>query len=77
MNDGDTVRTWHLPLGRIALCLDCETCFEIGTDPWPACGSGTWASVARFLYRRGDFPRATSPLRPWRFSMRRVTSCGS
>jgi hypothetical protein len=44
----------HLPLGRTALCLDCETCFEIGTDRCPVCGSGTWASVARFLYGRRD-----------------------
>ncbi len=54
MNDGDTVRTLRLPLRRMALCLDCETCFEIGTDPCPACGSGTWASVARFLHGRHD-----------------------
>ena len=47
-----TVRTLHLPLGRTALCLDCETCFEIGTDRCPVCGSGTWASVARLLQSR-------------------------
>jgi len=41
MNDGNTVRRLHLPRGRIALGLDCETCFEIGP-------------VARFLYRRHD-----------------------
>jgi len=39
-------------LGRTALCLDCETCFEIGTDRCPVCGSGAWASVARFLHGR-------------------------
>jgi len=50
----ETVKTLHLPLGRTALCLDCETCFEIGTDRCPVCGSGTWASVARFLYGRRD-----------------------
>jgi hypothetical protein len=44
-----TARTLHLPLGRTALCLDCETCFDIGTDRCPVCGSGAWASVARFL----------------------------
>jgi hypothetical protein len=53
-NANDTVRTSHLPLGRIALCLDCDACFEIGTNPCPACGSRTWASVARFLYGRYD-----------------------
>lgn len=38
----------HLPLGRLALCLDCDECFEI-TDVCPACGSETWTSLARFL----------------------------
>jgi hypothetical protein len=47
-----TGTTAHLPLGRLALCLDCETCFEVGSDPCPACGSRMWASVARFLDRR-------------------------
>jgi len=54
--DGDTVRTVHLPLRRIALCLDCETCYQIGTGPCPTCGSGTWAPVARFL--TGDLTRS-------------------
>jgi len=52
MNAQDTANALRLPLGRLALCLDCETCFEIGTDPCPVCGSATWASVARFLYGR-------------------------
>ena len=38
----------HLPLRRLALCLDCDECFEI-TDACPACGSETWTSLARFL----------------------------
>src|SRR5256886_4131096 len=54
--DGDTVRTVHLPLRRIALCLDCETWYQIGTGPCPTCGSGTWAPVARFL--TGDLTRS-------------------
>jgi hypothetical protein len=39
----------HVPLARLALCLDCEMCFEIGTEPCPACGGRMWASLARFL----------------------------
>jgi hypothetical protein len=39
----------HLPLRRLALCLDCDECFEIGYDVCPACGSKTWTSLARFL----------------------------
>ncbi len=42
-------RVVHLPLRRVALCLDCEECFEIGADSCPACGSETWCSLARFL----------------------------
>jgi hypothetical protein len=39
----------HLPLRRLALCLDCEECFELGAEACPACGSGTWITLARFL----------------------------
>jgi hypothetical protein len=39
----------HVPLKRLALCLDCEKCFELGADACPACGSGTWITLARFL----------------------------
>src|SRR5262245_30619931 len=39
----------HLPLRRLALCLDCETCFEMGTSPCPVCGGDSWALLARFL----------------------------
>jgi hypothetical protein len=39
----------HLPLRRLALCLDCDECFEIGAATCPACGSETWTSLGRFL----------------------------
>ena len=39
----------HVPLERLALCLDCEKCFELGATACPACGSGTWIALARFL----------------------------
>lgn len=39
----------HLPLKRLALCLDCEKCFELGAAACPACGSRTWITLARFL----------------------------
>lgn len=41
-----------LPLARLALCLDCEACFEVGPGPCPACGSATWTPLARFFDRR-------------------------
>ena len=47
-------KTLQLPLGRLALCLDCDTCFELGVDQCPACGGRVWASVAHFLSRRHD-----------------------
>jgi hypothetical protein len=48
-NDRSALGTVHTPLARTALCLDCEACFEIGSETCPACGSRTWASVGRFL----------------------------
>jgi len=52
----------HLPLRQLALCLDCDECFEISSPTCPACGSATWTSLSRFLAqassarhpRRGD-----------------------
>jgi hypothetical protein len=39
----------HLPLRQLALCLDCDECFEISSPTCPACGSATWTSLARLL----------------------------
>jgi hypothetical protein len=39
----------HLALRRVALCLDCETCFEIAASACPACGGDAWVLLARFL----------------------------
>src|SRR2546430_11554527 len=39
----------HLPLRRLALCLDSEACFEIGSASCPACGGDTWVLLAKFL----------------------------
>jgi hypothetical protein len=39
----------HLPLRRLAMCLDCDECFEIGAPACPACGSETWTSLSRFF----------------------------
>lgn len=39
----------HFPLRRLALCLDCDSCFELGPGTCPACGSGTLAPLARFF----------------------------
>ncbi len=38
----------HLPLRQLALCLDCDECFEISSPTCPACGSATWTSLSRF-----------------------------
>ena len=47
------VRT-HFPLARLALCLDCEVCFEIGPEKCPACGSQTWSPLSRFIGDTSD-----------------------
>ena len=39
----------HLPLNKLALCLDCDECFELGHAVCPACGSATFTPAARFL----------------------------
>jgi len=41
--------TGHLPLRQLALCLDCDECFAIGSPTCPACGGATWTSLSRFL----------------------------
>jgi len=60
--NGTTARLGiHLPLRRLALCLDCDECFELGFARCPACGSGTWSAVARFLHLVTDpHPRRAS-----------------
>ena len=39
----------HLPLRHLALCLDCDECFEISSARCPACGSATSTMLSRFL----------------------------
>jgi hypothetical protein len=39
----------YFPLARLALCADCEVCFEIGADACPACGGRTWSPLARLI----------------------------
>lgn len=43
----------HFPLRRLALCLDCDSCFELGPGTCPACGSETLAPLARFFQSNG------------------------
>jgi hypothetical protein len=44
----------YTPLARLALCADCEVCFEIGPDQCPACGSDTWSPLSRFIGSASD-----------------------
>ncbi|HET7342283.1 MAG TPA: hypothetical protein VFL90_12550 [Methylomirabilota bacterium] len=44
----DTARS-YFPLARLALCLACDVCFEIGPETCPACGSETWSPLSRFI----------------------------
>jgi len=39
----------HLPFQKLALCLDCEACFDLGYATCPACSSRTWSPLARFF----------------------------
>jgi hypothetical protein len=47
----------HVPLNRLALCADCEACFELGLETCPACSSRTWIPLSRFIGER-DYPAA-------------------
>jgi len=51
----------HLPLRRLALCLDCDEGFEIGSGTCPACGSETWTSLSRFLEQATSSRRLPRP----------------
>lgn len=42
----------HRPLRRLALCLDCEACFDIGAPSCPACSADTWIPLAGFFDQR-------------------------
>src|SRR4029450_9877917 len=44
-----TTLSLHLPLRRLALCLDCEACFEIGASSCLACGGDTRGLLSKFL----------------------------
>jgi len=44
----------YFPLARLALCADCEVCFEIGFDACPACGGRTWSPLARMIGHASD-----------------------
>jgi hypothetical protein len=64
----------HLPLRKLALCLDCDECFELGYSTCPACGSSTWSPLGRFLETgpttRGH--RTTNGNGPRRLAIRRT-----
>src|SRR5438093_11723617 len=44
----------YFPLARVALCADCEVCFEIGPDACPACGGTSWSPISRLLGQVSD-----------------------
>lgn len=44
----------YYPLARLALCADCEVCFEIGADTCPACGGRTWSPLSRLIGHAAD-----------------------
>ena len=61
----------HLPLRKLALCLDCDECFELGYSTCPACGSGTWSPLGRFL-ETGPTARGHRANGPRRLTVRRT-----
>jgi hypothetical protein len=51
MNPDAMAPALYTPLERLALCLDCEACFDISGGRCPACGCETLAPLAGFLDR--------------------------
>jgi hypothetical protein len=49
--------TASFPLARLALCLDCEMCFDVVLPACPACASTTSVPVSRFLERAAPASR--------------------
>lgn len=47
-----TALSLHLPLRRLALCVDCEACFDIGMPSCPGCGGDSWVLLTKFLDQR-------------------------
>lgn len=41
----------HFPLSRACLCVDCETCFEVGETKCPGCSGGTFVLLSSWLDR--------------------------
>jgi hypothetical protein len=41
--------TIYVPLSRLAFCVDCEACFQLGPDTCPACSSETWVPLSTFV----------------------------
>jgi hypothetical protein len=62
----------HLPLRKLALCLDCDECFELGHSTCPACGSGTWSPLGRFLETGPATRGHRTPNGPRRLTIRRA-----
>ena len=47
-----TALSLHVPLRRLALCADCEACFDIGMPSCPGCGGDSWVLLTKFLDQR-------------------------
>jgi hypothetical protein len=50
----DVTSVVSLPLGRAALCLDCERVFELGPETAPCCGAREWYPLERFFVASGE-----------------------
>lgn len=41
--------TLHMPLRQLAICVDCDECFDLAIGACPACSGTAWVPLARFL----------------------------
>jgi hypothetical protein len=56
----DSQAPLYLPLAHVALCLDCEVCFDLAMRRCPACGGATLACVASLLDSDHSWPAGSS-----------------
>lgn len=49
MNDEQRALKAHIPFTMLARCDDCDECFNLRNRACPACGSGRFTNVARWI----------------------------
>lgn len=54
MSEPRVLASIWMPLSRAAMCLDCESVFDLGEGQCPACGSEHFVLLTRWLTERAS-----------------------